>query len=127
MMHLKSKHWLLFFCVALLLCITSVFLLRAYQPKTLIAEIYQDGVLVQTIDLTVLKEPREFLLTKGEKENRILAEPGQISMHSANCPDRLCVRQGPIQNGIYPIVCLPNKVVIKLMSEKDSAVDTVTN
>lgn len=126
-MHLKSKHWLLLFGIILLVCIASVFLLHAYQPKALVAEIYQDGALVRTIDLTALNDPQEILLTNGEKENRILAENGQILMHSANCPDRLCVRQGPIQNGIYPIVCLPNKVVIKLVSNKDSAVDAVTN
>ena len=126
-MHMKTKHWLLLFGMVLLLCITSVLLLHRYRPDTLVAEIYQDGALVQTIDLTALKEPQEILLTNGEKENQILAENGQIAMLSANCPDHLCVRQGPIQNGIYPIVCLPNKVVIKLVSGKDSAVDAITN
>ncbi len=126
-MHMKTKHWLLLFGMVLLLCITSVLLLHRYRPDTLVAEIYQDGALVQTIDLTALKEPQEILLTNGEKENQILAENGQIAMLSANCPDHLCVRQGPIQNGIYPIVCLPNKIVIKLVSNKDSAVDAVTN
>lgn len=124
---MKSKHWLLLFGVIFLVCIASVFLLQSYQPKALIAEIYQDGSLVQAIDLTALNEPQEILLTNGEKENRVLAENGQIAMCYANCPDRLCVRQGAIQNGIYPIVCLPNKVVIKLVSNKDSAVDAVTN
>lgn len=126
-MHMKPKHWLLLFGTILLLCITSVLLLHRYHPNALVAEIYQDGALVQTIDLTALEEPQEILLTNGEKENRILAENGQIAMLSANCPDHLCVRQGPIQNGVYPIVCLPNKVVIKLVSAENSAVDAVTN
>ena len=126
-MHMKTKHWLLLFGTVLFLCITSILLLYRYRPSALTAEIYQDGVLVQTVNLTALKEPKEIVLANGKKENRILAENGQISMLSANCPDHLCVRQGPIQNGIYPIVCLPNKVVIKLITNKDSAVDAVTN
>ncbi|MEE1013390.1 MAG: NusG domain II-containing protein [Clostridia bacterium] len=124
---MKAKHWVVLFGGILLLCLCSILVSQQLRPDSLIAEIYQDEVLVETVDLNALTEPREIRITADGKENVVLAEPGQISMHSANCPDRLCVRQGAIHNGVYPIVCLPNKVVIKLKSSADTEADTVTN
>ena len=76
------------------------------------AEIYKDGVLIETIDLNNVKQPYEIPIDGGH--NIALAENGKISMKSADCPDGLCVKQGAISTGAYPIVCLPNKVVIKI-------------
>lgn len=125
-MHLKPRNWLLLFAVLTLICFGSILLLNS-RSEALTAEIYQDGILIQIVDLTTLTEPMEIRLTDGGRENIILAENGQISMHSANCPDRLCVKQGIIKNSIYPIVCLPHKVVIKPVSAADNPVDAVTN
>lgn len=43
-------------------------------------------------------------------------------MQSANCPDKLCVKQGKISD-IGSIVCLPNKVIIEI--DRNSDVDAV--
>jgi hypothetical protein len=47
--------------------------------------------------------------------NVVALEGGAAYMHSANCPDKLCVRQGRISSGSQSIVCLPNRVVVKLI------------
>lgn len=39
---------------------------------------------------------------------------GKVSMISAQCPDQLCRRQGPIHRQGETIVCLPNKVVLEI-------------
>ncbi|MDR1439249.1 MAG: NusG domain II-containing protein [Clostridiales bacterium] len=53
----------------------------------------------------------------GGKLNVVAIEDGAAYMHSANCPDKLCVRQGRIRAGSQSIVCLPNRVVVKLVKE----------
>ncbi len=120
---MKSRHWLFLLGGILLAGMIALLFLFSFNPAGLTAEIYQDGILVHTIDLSEHKEIRLF---KDGKENIILVEPNGVSMQSANCPDKLCVKQGKIQNGIYPIVCLPNKVVIELKAPPKSHPDTIS-
>ncbi len=122
---MKARFWWILFGVILLLSLGSLFLMPHLAPDSLIAEIYQDGILIQTVNLSTLTEPEEIELVSGEKENLILAEPGQISMKSANCPDQLCVHQGTIKTGLYPIVCLPNRVTIKLSGKDPNQPDAI--
>ena len=51
--------------------------------------------------------------------NIICVENGEVYMKEANCRDGLCIRQGRMKNTAKSIVCLPNKVVVRL--EGDSA------
>jgi len=52
--------------------------------------------------------------------NIICVENGEVYMHEANCRDGLCIRQGRMRNTAKTIVCLPNKVVVKLAGEAQS-------
>lgn len=38
---------------------------------------------------------------------------GKATMIEAQCPDHLCLRQGPVGTSGGTIVCLPNKIVIE--------------
>ena len=44
----------------------------------------------------------------------VRVEPGAVSMERADCPDQICVRQCRITGSSHPIVCLPNRVEIRL-------------
>ena len=52
--------------------------------------------------------------TPNGGENRLYVQEDLVYMDSANCPDKLCVKQGVIRDGSVPIVCLPNKVVVRI-------------
>lgn len=41
-------------------------------------------------------------------------QDGQVTMIQADCPDHLCLRQGPIDSKGETIVCLPNRVVLEI-------------
>ena len=122
---MRANFWLILFGSILLLSLTSLLLFPRLVPSPTIAEIYQDGMLIETVDLNSLTEPYKIRLVSEGRENVILAEKGQIAMQSANCPDRLCVHQGAIKNSLYPIVCLPNKVTIKLRSGDNDQPDAI--
>ena len=49
-------------------------------------------------------------------------------MTEASCPDKICVDRGWIDNGVIPIVCLPNKLTIEIRGGVDKAdqIDAVT-
>ena len=60
--------------------------------------------------------------TPNGGENRLYVQEDLVFMDSANCPDKLCVKQGVIRDSTVPIVCLPNKVVVRIEG-RDSGLD----
>lgn len=80
-----------------------------------IAEIYQDGHLLQSIRLDEVSTPYTFTVTgSGDRSNEISVRQGSIGILSASCPDKLCVHQGYIDSSLLPITCLPNHLVIQV-------------
>ena len=53
--------------------------------------------------------------TPNGGENRVWVQDDLVFMDSANCPDQTCVKQGVIRDGTVPIVCLPHKVIVKIV------------
>lgn len=51
----------------------------------------------------------------------VRVERGKVFVAEADCPDRLCVRQGAIGRPGQMIVCLPNKVAVKIISDRDES------
>jgi hypothetical protein len=90
------------------------------------AEVYQDGNLIKTIDLTKVTESYTFTV-KGEngEENVIEVKDGEIGIISASCPDHVCVNMGFIRDGAMPITCLPNHLVIKVTDTEKTAEDVI--
>ncbi len=42
---------------------------------------------------------------------------GKVKMTEASCPDHVCIRQGTIDAPGETVVCLPNKVVLEIVSK----------
>lgn len=86
------------------------------------AEIYQDGALLYQIDLTAVDEPYTITVTATDGgENRIAVEKNRIGMIAADCPDKLCVKQGFIHSSLLPITCLPHHLVIQIVEDTSDA------
>lgn len=108
----------------------------AYRPDKgcLIADIYQDGELLQSIDLDKVAESYTFSVTgKNGGSNTIEVRHGSIAVVLADCPDKLCVHQGFISTSLLPITCLPNHLVIQIRqtsaedaAEQEPAPDVIT-
>lgn len=53
-------------------------------------------------------------------ENVVHIENGGVSMHSATCPDQVCVYQGVIEPPtVIPIVCMPNVVYVSIVERSE--------
>lgn len=52
--------------------------------------------------------------------NILTIDGGEAYMSEANCPDGICVKHDPIHKIGESIVCLPNKVIVEVISEEDS-------
>jgi len=120
---MKTRLYLIvIFLVLLIVGIGAALFLQYSVQYGTIAEISVDGNVIETIDLNTVTVPYTVQVGEG---NTVLVEQGAISMHSANCPDRLCVKQGKITGGVYPIVCLPNRVTVKIISKTAEEPDVV--
>lgn len=111
---------------AVLILITALSLLYILLPKSpkggLIADIYQSGELIASIPLNEVRETYRFTVTGDEGHvNEIEIRPGSIGIISADCPDKLCVRQGFISDSRLPVTCLPNRVVIRLRPQEENS------
>lgn len=114
---IKNKAlWALSSIILLLLAGSILYILLGNpSAKAYTAYIYQDGTLIKTIDLSMVRETS--LLTVNASDggyNIIEIRPGQIAVTEASCPDHVCVKQGFIRTSMLPITCLPNKLVIQL-------------
>ena len=92
-----------------------------------VAELYQNGSLLMRIPLSG-EESRTFTIT-GENGayNEIQVAEGAICVLSASCPDKLCVRRGRIRTSLLPIVCLPNRLVIRIReADPETSPDALT-
>lgn len=55
--------------------------------------------------------------------NTVVIKDGIVHMEDADCPDELCIKQGSIDSNGEKIVCLPNKTIVEIISEKESDYD----
>ena len=97
--------------------------LRIYNPMdNAIIEANESvvkGRAVITVDGIVFREAylsddEEILVEDDDRMNVVEIKDGTVRMSDANCPDKACVKQGKISADNQVIVCLPNKVLIKL-------------
>lgn len=102
-----------------------LYLMLADRSNNCVAEIYQNGQLIRSIPLNRTTESYTFDV-KGDDGcvNRIEVRPGSIGIIWADCPDKLCVGQGFADSPTIPITCLPNKLVIRLISADKALTDT---
>lgn len=118
---LLSFLLLFLFAVSLL----HIFLSRSSHTDTLTARIYQNGILLETIDLSAVTQSYSFTVNAPDGgQNTIEVRPGAIGITDADCPDRLCVSMGYADSSLLPIVCLPHGLVIEI-EEQAAAPDAV--
>lgn len=79
-------------------------------------EITIDGEQYQTLSLsknTTIKLPAE------NGSNILTIRDGVADMTEADCPDQLCVKQKAISHTGETLVCLPHKIVVKVINNTD--------
>ena len=86
------------------------------------ALVYYENDLVLTIDLSLPGE-QEYKVMGYNGEMIIKTKDNKIKVEEETSPLHLCSKQGWIENSYEVIVCLPNKVVVKIQDQEE--IDTV--
>ena len=114
---MKKKDFILISAVLLIVSVTFSINYFINTKKGEKIEIYVDNKLYKTYDID------------GEDEIKIESEKGYnlIKIHNhgveiteASCPDKVCIHEGFIEKPSKSIVCLPNKVHIKITSDSNN-------
>ena len=93
--------------------------------------IYKEGELFAERNLLALTGPQTVDIDGGidardksiGRLNIIEIERNRVRMAESDCLFQICVRQGWVSYGIMPIVCLPNRVVVKFEGTADNDID----
>lgn len=119
---IKTRTWILLIGILLILSVSSLVLMQSGKSaEAATASICLNNVCIRTIDLSEVDEPYSFPVTGENGTNLISVENGRIRVSEADCPDQVCVNQGWQSDGLTPIVCLPNKLVIRLEANETAS------
>lgn len=78
------------------------------------------GKLIATYDLPKGNKEREVRVDAGNGcYNLLKLTSSGVSVEEANCPDQVCVKWGRISKPGQSIVCLPHKVVISIVGNRE--------
>lgn len=113
---MKKKDFILIFVV--LLVIVSAFGINYFVNtkggKNI--EIYVDNKLYKTYSID---DDEEMKIETEDGYNIVKIHDHGVEIVEASCPDKVCVHSGFITKPSESIVCLPNKVHIKITTENN--------
>ncbi|MCL2055310.1 MAG: NusG domain II-containing protein [Oscillospiraceae bacterium] len=109
------------------LALTALLLMWHYGNFGVNAEIYYNGELIKTVPL---KTDSLSELGEGYPNMTYMVSEGRIRVISSDCRDKVCIRSGTIRSSYKTIVCLPNRVVIKVEqirenNDNDNDIDVI--
>lgn len=86
-------------------------------------QVYKDNELYREIPLD---SEEEFTIKDGNHINKVRVHDRGVEVVEANCPDKVCVKTGFITKPSQNIVCIPNKISIKIVDKNaDDKIDAI--
>ena len=105
---MKTKTWILWISLALLLCVgLSVWLLLPGLPAEAV-QVISEGKVLYTLPLNT---DTQVTVTTALGSNVVAVKDGKVAVIEADCPDHYCMDRGWCNSGAQ-IVCLPNRLVL---------------
>ena len=95
----------------------GVLAFRYFAARGERAVIEVENRIVQTITLVPGAEPRQLSIQGALGESLIGIDGAHIFMIESACPDKVCVHMGRKSLSGEVIVCLPNRVVIRILGD----------
>lgn len=110
---IKKSEWIAFWIV---LVVTAVLLIIMYRPKPkgAVVAVYEKGEKIAEFSLS---EDGRYQIDTDRGENVLVIKDGAAYMESADCPDKVCVDMGKIENQDDNIICIPHGLVFQVEGE----------
>ena len=96
--------------IFVIIFILAVVLYVITSPKGDVITVKSDGKVIETVEIKTITDEYE-ITVENKGYNKIRISQSGAEVIEADCPDKLCIDQS--EKGIYPIICLPHKLVIE--------------
>lgn len=103
------------------LAVIALVLLFCFREDGGYVSVVQDGVEIAQYPLS--KEQTVVIPDENGDSNTLVIKDHTANITDATCPDKLCVKQSAVSYNGETIVCLPHKLVIKVVSDTQAEVD----
>ncbi len=120
----KGDKFVIFFVLLLAVAAYILFSVFLFADHADTVQIFADGKLYASYSLTSTKEEMVEIKTKYGTNLLKITKNG-AEMIEASCPDKRDVKMGEITKAGQALICVPNRVVIKLTSQNNASVDKV--
>lgn len=117
----KGDAIVIFIIVMLAIFLGAVFWIKTGNRGGDTVVIYQDGEKIQELPLDKNTE----ILIENRYTNRLVIKDKKAAIVESDCPGRDCVHSGWIGEAGRSLVCLPNRVEIRIQRERESEVDFI--
>ncbi len=122
---MKKGDFILIVLIAVLAAGSWLYI-NSLKSDQVVAQVLQDGVVIQEIDLSTVEKPFQVRVEDGQGGYNIIAvERGRVRVIEANCPEQVDVLQGWISEPHQSLVCLPHRLVVKIVGQEKSDVDGI--
>ena len=102
--------------VVLIGLFTAVCFIPTDQPaESQIVQIFQDGQLLKELPL----QSNEVVSVDGTYHNTVTIQNGKVAITESDCPGKDCVHSGWAGEASKVIVCLPNRVEIRIVGSAE--------
>jgi hypothetical protein len=112
--------------IVLLFFLGIVLTVIIYRPATTDAasekqlEVRQNGTVIMTLPIKD-EDTEQRIENTSDGYNVFTIKNGTVQMTAADCPDSTCVHTGSISRVGETIVCLPHRLVLKIVEIKDDS------
>ena len=73
-----------------------------------------------------LSEDTSLCISTDKGTNNVRISGGEVFVESADCPDQICVNHAHIRYKDETIVCLPHRLVITIVTDKEPKTDAIS-
>ncbi len=117
---MRRNDYLLCLAIALLAAY-SYWYFVANRPASAYIRITKHNELI--LEQPLADFPNAYTLTTEHGSMQLKKTTAGLAVTAAPCPDKLCVKKGTISRG--SIVCVPEGVIIELISDQEGAPDAL--
>ena len=117
-LHLKFQRgdgWAIAAVLAMAVCILALFASGVAGEESAQLMVYQNGSLIRRFPL----EENTVFQIDGPYHNVIAIRDGRAAITASDCPGEDCVHSGWIDAPGRSIVCLPNRVELRIRAARD--------
>ncbi len=123
-MKFLSKREMIIILIIIIICLIVLFFPHNNTYQNIHAEIYHYNDLIHTVNLSE-KKSEELNFEEAPNVYIKVSDQSEIYFYESDCPDKICIHSGKLSAPGQTAACLPNGIMIKIVSGNENEVDII--